>query len=370
MGTVLIFLRKELWQIRRDRKILGMLLGAPVIQLLLLGYAATFDIKHIPLAVCDLDVSESSRSLVESFTNSGYFTVTARTRDLHAIDGVMDANTARIGLVIPRGYGRDLLRGDGPVLQVVTDGTDSMSAAAGAGYARLIALQAAGGTALPKGIAGPPRVNPELRIWYNQELKSSFFMVPAIFAMLLMVVAMVVPSMAIVKEKELGTIEQLYVTPIRPWQIIAGKMLPFVLIASVNVVVVSAIAYWWFGVPIRGSIFSLALAVSLFLLSSLGMGIFVSTVTQTQQQAMMIAIFIVLMPSILLSGFAFPIDNIPATIRPISYCLPITYFINILRGVFLRGAGVADLWWNYAALAALGPVILAAAALKFRKSLG
>ena len=368
MGTVLIFLRKELWQIRRDRKILGMLLGAPVIQLILLGYAATFDIKHIPIAVCDLDVSESSRALVESFTNSGYFDVVARTRDLHALDGLLGGNAARMGLVVPRGFERDLLRGAGPTLQVISDGTDSMSAAAGAGYARLIAMQ--GALTLPKGQAGPPRVSPELRIWYNQELKSSFFMVPAIFAMLLMVVAMVVPSMAIVKEKELGTIEQLYVTPIRPWQIILGKMLPFVLIAFVNVTVVSQIAYWWFGVPLRGPVLALVLAVCLFLLSSLGLGIFVSTVTQTQQQAMMIAIFIVLMPSLLLSGFAFPIDNIPATIRPISYCLPITYFINILRGVFLRGAGVADLWWNYAALAGLGPLILGAAALKFRKSLG
>jgi len=366
---VLIFLRKELAQILRDRKIIMMLLGAPVIQLIILGYAATFDVKHIPTVVCDLDMSESSRRLVESFSNSGYFTIVAQTRDLREIDRVMGANTARLGLVVPRDYGRDLRRGAGAAIQVVSDGTDSMSAGAGAGYARLIALQAAG-LDLPKGIPGPPRLGAELRIWYNQELKSPFFMVPAIFAMLLMVVAMVVPSMSIVKEKELGTIEQLYVTPIKPWQLILGKMLPFVVIAFVNVVMVSFIARLWFGVPLRGSVLDLALAVSLFLLSSLGLGIFVSTVTQTQQQAMMIAIFIILMPSILLSGFAFPVDNIPATIRWVSYCLPITYFINILRGVFLRGADVHDLWWNYAALAVLGPLILGAALIKFRKGLG
>jgi ABC-2 type transport system permease protein len=368
--TILIFLQKELWQIRRDRKIVMMLVVAPVFQLVLLGYAATFDIRHIPLAVCDLDVSAESRRLVESFTNSGYFAVVRQTRDMAELDGVFAANLARVGLVIPRGFERDLAKGAGTALQIITDGTDSMSSAAGAGYARMIASRISGPPEPPKGAAGPPVLGPELRIWYNPELKSSYFMVPAIFALLLSLVAMAIPSMAIVKEKELGTIEQLYVTPIRPYQLILGKMLPFVLISFVNVVLVTAIANLWFGVPLRGSLAALSFAVALFLLSSLGLGLFVSTLVQTQQQAMMVAIFIIMMPSILLSGFAFPVDNIPATIRPISYALPVTYFINILRGVFLRGATIADLWWNYAALGALGPVILAASILKFKKGLG
>jgi ABC-2 type transport system permease protein len=365
-------LRKELLQIRRDRKILPMLLVAPVVQLVLLGYAATFDVKNIPLAVCDLDRSEESRTLARAFMTSGYFRIAERPADMREIDALMTSNRARMAVIIPAGYGRDLSKGRPPPVSLISDGTDTMTAAAGGGYARMIISEEInrGIPASAQPGAKPPTIKPELRIWYNQELKSSFFMVPAIFALLLSLIAMAIPSMAIVKEKELGTIEQLYVSPLRPYQLIVGKMLPFVLISFVNVTVVTAIAHWWFGVPFRGSLLNLFLAASLFLLSSLGLGLLISTLVATQQQAMMISIFIVMLPSILLSGFAFPIDNIPATVRPLSYILPVTYLINILRGLLLRGAGFADLWVNYAALLALGTLILSFSILRFRKTLG
>jgi ABC-2 type transport system permease protein len=342
------------------------------VQLVLLGYAASFDIKNMPMAVCDLDVTERSRELIRSFVTSGYFRIVEQTRDMGEIDRIMASNTARLALVIPAGYEKELLRGTGTSVALISDGTDTMTAAAGGGYARMIINEAAMNSmssSLPPGMS-PPSLGAELRIWYNQEMKSSFFMVPAIFALLLSIVALAIPSMAIVKEKELGTIEQLYVSPIRPYQLIIGKMLPFVIISFVNVLIVTSIAYYWFGVPFRGSIPNFLVAISLFLMSSLGLGLLISTVVSTQQQAMMISIFIYMMPSILLSGFAFSVDNIPATIRPVSYILPVTYLINILRGLLLRGADFRDLWINYAALLGIGTAILSFSILRFRKTLG
>jgi ABC-2 type transport system permease protein len=372
MGTILHIFKKELIQIKRDPRILPMFLVAPVIQLVLLGYAASFDIRNIPIAVCDMDISESSRTLARSFITSGYFRIVKNTRDMDSLDAMLASNEVRMGILIPAGFERSVLRGAPEPVGLIIDGTDTMTAVAGAGYARMIISQSTAAIgAIPGMPAVPiPTMGAELRIWYNQEIKSAFFMVPAIFALLLSVVAMVIPSMAIVKEKELGTIEQLYVSPIKPWQLIAGKMLPFVVIAFINVILVTAIGYFWFGVPMRGSMLNLFVAVSLFLLSSLGLGLFISTAVQTQQQAMMVAIFVVMFPSILLSGFAFPIDNIPAPIRPLSYVLPVTYFIAITRGLFLRATTFRELLPSYAALTALGVVILTLAIARFRKSLG
>jgi len=372
MGTILLLLKKELLQISRDKRILPMLIIAPVIQLVLLGYAATFDIKNIPIIMCDLDQSERSRELSRAFTTSGYFRIVKNTMDMNEADGMLLSNSARMILTIPRGFERDILRMQSPAVSLVVDGTDTMTAAAGTGYARMIFLDSlarSASTIMSPG-AAVPNLKPELRIWYNQEMKSSFFMVPAIFAILLSLVAMAIPSMAIVKEKELGTIEQIYVSPIKPYQLIAGKMFPFVIISFVNVIIVTAVAYFWFGVPFRGSILNLFIAVSLFLLSTLGLALLISTIVSTQQQAMMISIFFIMLPSILLSGFAFPVDNIPITIRPISYILPVTYLINILRGLLLRGATFGDLAYNYLALAVLGTAILSLSILKFRKTLG
>ena len=371
MNILWIFLKKELIQIKRDRRILPILLVAPIAQLLILGYAATFDVKKIPTIICDLDKSSRSRDLIEKFLNTGYFNMVSYSDNLKDIDTLLDGNIARVGIIIPNGFAKKVERKDNAEIAVIADGADGITSAVSLSYSNLIITQyssiiQAGSTMKGSGV---PLLVPELRIWYNQDLKSAYFMVPGIFALLLLIVSMVVSSMSLVKEKELGTIEQLSVTPIRTYQIILGKMSPFVIISFVDVIIVTLIATLWFKVPLRGSLVDLFIAVMLFLLSALGLGLLISINVSTQQQAMMSAIFLVVFPSMLLSGFIFPIENMPQWIQPISRMLPMTYFLNIIRGIFLRGATFSDLMVNYAALTLIGLIIFLFSILKFKKSL-
>lgn len=343
---------------------------APIAQLLILGYAATFDVKKIPTIICDLDKSPRSRDLINKFLNAGYFSMIKYSDNLKDIDTLLDGNIARAGIIIPNGFGKNIERKADTKISVISDGADGITSAVSISYSNLIItqysaiLQPAGGKIIPV-----PYLIPELRIWYNQDLKSTYFMVPGILALLLLIVTMVVSSMSLVKEKELGTIEQLSVTPIKTYQVILGKMSPFVVISLVDVIIVVLVATLWFEVPLRGSLIDLFFAVMLFLLSTLGLGLFISINVSTQQQAMMSAIFLAVFPSMLLSGFIFPIENMPQLIRPISYILPMTYFMRIIRGIFLRGATLSDLSINYIALAIIGAVIFLFSMLKFKKSL-
>ena len=371
MNILWIFLKKELIQIKRDRRILPILLVAPIAQLFILGYAATFDVKKIPTIICDLDKSSRSRDLIEKFLNTGYFNMVSYSDNLKDIDTLLDSNSARVGIIIPNGFGKKIERKDNAEIAVIADGADGITSAVSISYSNLIITQYSSimqtGSTM-KG-SGVPLLIPELRIWYNQDLKSAYFMVPGILALLLLFVSMVVSSMSLVKKKNWEPLNNFLLLLLEPTRSYWGKMSPFVIISFVDVIIVTLVATLWFKVPLRGSLVDLFIAVMLFLLSTLGLGLLISINVSTQQQAMMSAIFLAVFPSMLLSGFIFPIVNMPQWIQPISYILPMTYFLNIIRGIFLRGATFSDLMVNYAALMLIGLIIFLFSILKFKKSL-
>ncbi len=365
---------KEFLHLRRDRKMLAISILAPVIQLILLGYAATTDVKDIPMLVLDQDKSSVSREFINLFVNSGYFVLTQQVNSPDKIDQYIEDGEVWIALVIPSDFSANMLAGRQTTVQLIADGSDANSANIGIGYAsqiiatysrsliRTIETQTRGRLTFA-------RVDPEVRVWYNPELKSRNFMVPGVLALVLMIITMTLTSLGIVKEKEIGTLEQLMVTPIKPYQLIIGKLLPFVIIAAVDILLVITVAYWWFDIPLRGSFFLLLGLSGLFVLTTLGLGLFVSTVSKTQQQAMMTAQFFFFMPFIFFSGFTFPIENMPQVIQYITYAIPLRYYIVIVRGLFLKGVGIAELWTQAAALLAFGVVILTLSVLRFKKKL-
>lgn len=374
MRRVRELIHKELLQLRRDRRLLPILFMAPVIQLTLLGYAATTDLKDVPVAVCDLDRSALSRELVDAFRASGDFQIRFRADNPTKLDQYLDRSEAEIGVVIPPDFERRLKAGQTASVQLLVDGSKINAAIA---LNRMTAVIGKYGSELAtcrlerRGLLLQfPAVAIEPRVWYNPELSSRNFMIPGVLALLLVVLTTVVTSMAVVKEKENGTIEQLIVTPIRPWELILGKLTPFALIGLVEVLLVLTVALFWFRVPLRGSL-GLLLALSvLFLLNAQGIGLFVSTISHTQQQAMMTAVFFVILPMVLLSGFVFPIENMPQGIQYLTYLLPLRYFLVILRGIFLKGVGWEVLWPQVTALGIFGVAILSLAVVRFQKRLG
>lgn len=348
---------------------------APVLQLMLLGYAATTDITNIPMLVYDQDRTSMSREFIDQFARSGYFDIVRTIDSPREIDHDIEVGHVWLALVIPSDFTSNLLSLRQASVQLLADGSDANSANISIGYAnQIIATYSRSIVAdvqrrVPQA-AVPPRVDPEIRVWFNPELKSRNFMVPGVLAMVLMIITMTLTSLAVVREKEIGTLEQLLVTPIKPYQLILGKLLPFVLIGAVDVCLVLLVSRFWFGVPLRGSVALLFALSGLFVLTTLGLGLFVSTISKTQQQAMMTAQFFFFMPFIYLSGFAFPIENMPMGIQYVTYLIPLRYFITIIRGVFLKGVGIAELWPQAAALWIIGGVILTLSILRFNRKLG
>ena len=372
-GTIAGIVRKELLQVRQDRRMLGISLVAPILQVLVLGYTATTDIKYSVMVVRDQDRTAESRDLIREFTTSGYF-VHEYSVDRDAdFDRRIEEGDASVGLVIPRNFGRDVMVGRSPQLQMVFDGSDANTANVLLSYATQIVAAYAAGAGRPgrvrlQGMA-TGMIIPEPRVWFNPDLKSSNFMVPGVVALVLMIITMTLTSLAIVKEKEIGTLEQLLVSPLKPYELILGKLIPFVLIGFVDVVVVLALARFWFNVPTVGSLPLLLSLSGLFILTTLGLGLFISTIAKSQQQAMLIAQFFFFMPFIYLSGFAFPISNMPRIIQYATYLIPLRYFLEIVRGVFLKGSGIAELWPQALALLALGVAILTLSVARFRETL-
>jgi ABC-2 type transport system permease protein len=375
MKTVYHLIRKEFIQFRRDRRMMMLSFIAPVLQLIVLGYAATTDVKDIPMVVYDQDRSAVSRDYISQFVRSGYFVVEHEVYSLDAIDPLIERGTVWMGLVIPAGFSDNLLAARPAHVQLIADGSDANSAGISMSYASQITgtysqnIIAEAREQMPLGLR-PARVNAETRVWYNPELKSRNFMVPGVLAMVLMIITMTLTSLGVVKEKEIGTLEQLLVTPIKPYQLILGKLFPFAVIGIVDVILVLLVTRWWFGVPLRGSVPLLFGLSGLFLLTTLGLGLFVSTISRTQQQAMMTAQFFFFMPFIYLSGFTFPIENMPEAIQYLTFGIPLRYYIVIIRGLFLKGVGVAELWMQGAALIAFGVAILTLAVWRFRSTLG
>ncbi len=373
LNVILEIVRKEFYQIRQDRRMLFVSLVAPMIQVILLGYVATTDIRYSNLVVCDLDRTDESRELVKRFTNSSYFVERVAVEHPGDIDSFIEAGRASVALVIPAGFGSKILGRATPQVQIVLDGTDANSANVLLGYAsQIIGTYSQSILASSSVIPGAGRIGSivaEPRVWFNPDLKSSNFMVPGVVALVLMIITQTLTSLGIVKEKELGTLEQLMVTPIRPYQLILGKLLPFVVIGFIDMTIVLAIARFWFNVPLLGSVLLLFALSSLFILNTLGLGIFISTISKSQQQAMLIAQFFFFMPFIYLSGFAFPISNMPVVIQYVSYLMPLRYFLVILRGIFLKGAGFAELWPQALGLFVIGTFILVLSVLRFHKKL-
>jgi len=372
--AILSILWKEFIQLRRDPKLFPVLFISPILQLLLLGYAANLDVKNIPSVICDMDRSAASREFVDDFVNSGYFSVAARVERMDEIDAPLDHGDAAMALVVPRGFGDSLTAGRQAPVMIVVDGSESQSASIGVNYATMIvsrytqkiifdAFERAKGRGLK-----PVVVNPELRVWYNPDLKSRNFMVPGVLGLILMITTTTLASLGIVREREAGTMEQLIVTPIRPHQLIVGKLLPFVIIGLIDAIFVLGVARLWFGVPLRGSA-PLLLALCLaFMLTTLGTGLFISTISRTQQQAMLTSMFFI-MPQMMLSGFVFPIENMTVLFQHVTTVIPLRYFLVIIRGIMLKGTGWAELWPQAAALIVLGTLILGLSVSRFQKKL-
>jgi drug efflux transport system permease protein len=372
--AILSILWKEFVQIRRDPRLFPVIFISPILQLLLLGYAANMDVRNIPSVICDMDRSATSRAFLDDFVNSGYFSATARVERMEEIDRYLDHGDAAIAFVIPRGFGDKLAARRQASVMIIADGAESQSAMIGVNYGTMIAARATQKIIFEtferaKGLGlKPVLVNAEVRVWYNPELKSRNFMVPGVLGLILMIMTMVLASLGIVREREAGTMEQLIVTPIRPHQLIVGKLLPFVLIGLVDATFVLAVARGWFGIPFRGSVALLYALCLAFMLNTLGIGLFISTISRTQQQAMLTSLFFIL-PQILLSGFVFPIENMPKFFQFVSRIIPIRYFFAIIRGIMLKGAGFSELWPQAAALIFLGTVILALSIARFHKKL-
>lgn len=376
MKRVRCLITKEFQQLRRDHRLIVMLLVSPVIQLLVLGFAATTDIREIDLAVRDYDRSSESREYVRTLTASHYFVPTYLEGDASRDGYELVSGRAGLVLVIPRGFARALSRGETVSVQVLVDGSDSNFAARGVGYLgratriyseRLVRLMPSGPSGRP--LKSLPSMRFETRAWYNPELTSRNYMVPGVMGVLLLVTTMVVMSMAIVKERERGTMEQLVVTPLRSRELIAGKLAPFVVIGFAEVTLILPVIVLVFRLVPRGGVLALYVFSGLFLLSTLGLGLLISTIAKTQQQAMMIAAFFVMLPFVLLSGFVFPVANMPAPMRAVAALMPLKYYLTAVRGIFLKGNGWRELWREAAFLAAAGPAILGLAAARFRKKL-
>jgi ABC-2 type transport system permease protein len=328
----------------------------------------------VPVVVADADRSPASRNLIARFDASRNFTVIDTVTSVRDIDRYLQRGDAWIALAIPAGYGASVQQGQSVALQVIADGSDSNSTTVALGYATaligeyasLIAADAAGASTAA-GHSTAPAIDLRIRVWFNPQLESRFFMIPGVLALLLLLVTANLAAMAIVREKELGTLEQLNVTPLRRWELIAGKLLPYGVIAFIDVLLVTAVAVFWFEVPFRGSLLLLLATSLLYVVCTLGLGLFISTVSDTQQQAMMTATFFFLTPMIYLSGFIFPIENMPRVIQYATYAIPLRYFLVIVRGIFLKGIGLDLLWPQVAALAAWGTVVLALAVARSRK---
>jgi ABC-2 type transport system permease protein len=364
---------KEIIQALRDPRMRFILFVIPAFQTIIFGYAVNTDVRHVKTAIYDLDNTPESRELTARFARSGYFDITGYLDRDDSAREVIDRGDVKAVLRMNRGMGALLRAGSQASLQIILDGTDSNTAGIVLNYAARIArryndllLERAMGKlgVQPVALGG---VELESRAWFNENLESSNYYVPAVIANIVLIITMLLSSMAVVREKEIGTMEQIIATPIGRTEFILGKTIPFVIIGFIDVAMITAVAYFWFQVPLRGSLLLLFGATALFLMSSLGFGLFISTISHTQQQAMMSAFFFVF-PTMLLSGFAFPIENMPQTVQWLTFINPLRYYLIIIRGVFLKGIGADILWPELLGLFLIGAAILSFAVQRFQKT--
>jgi ABC-2 type transport system permease protein len=366
---------KEFIQVFRDKRTRFVLFGPPIIQMLVFGYAATFEIHHVPTVVLDLDHSQESRELISRFSSSPYFDVQRQLTDYRQIGDLIDQGKATVGLQINAGFAQNLPKGQTAPLQVIVDATNSNTALIASGYITQIALGFARDYQKDRIYRISPQLMEEIpsvelapRPWYNPDLRSRWFFVPGVIGSLTLVLVVVLTAFAVVREREIGTLEQIMVTPIRPAEFILGKTLPFFLIGLFDVSLIATVGTLWFQVPFRGRIVVLLVGAILFLLCMLGVGLLISTVSSTQQQAMVTSFFFI-MPAITFSGFGFPISTMPQWLQYLTYLSPLRYFLVVLRGTYLKGVGMEILWPQMLAMAALGSSLLIIAILRFHKAL-
>jgi ABC-2 type transport system permease protein len=370
---------KEFIQVIRDRRMLFLIFISPIIQLLLFGYAITTDIKDTPIAMMDLDKTVESRNFVSGFTNSSNFSIDYYINSEKEITTLLDSGKTQAVIKINPGFEKNIKKGEQGEVEVIIDGSNSNTAVIilnyinqiSGNYSKSILIKRIDNIARLQGRTISRSIDffsNEIRIWYNPALKSRISNIPAVVAFILLISTVMLTSMSIVREREAGTIEQLIVTPIKPAELIIGKTLPFALIGFMDVLIVISISYSWFKIPIKGNLLILFLGMILYLFTTLGVGLFISTVSRTQQQAMMTTFFFT-MPSVMLSGFVFPIENMPKIIQYITYVNPLKYFLVIINGIFLKGIGIKILWPQMAALAVLGSAILLISINRFRKRL-
>jgi len=354
--------RKELLEVFRDPRLVRMVLVAPVIQLVIFGYAVSTDVRHTPTFVVDQDHSQTSRDLTETFFASGYFRLAGASDRPHDMVEALDHGRAIVGLHIPRGFAKDAAR-EAATVQVLLDGTNSNTATVAMDYAQRI-VQA---WAIRRGEAPTPPIELRERAWFNPALKSRDYNVPAVIGNVLMILSLMLTSLAVVRERELGTLEQLMVSPLTPGELIVGKTVPFALICMADLVVITLVALLWFHVPFQGSFALLLLAGVLYLVGTLGLGLLISTFSSTQQEAVLTS-FLFIMPLMLLSGFMFPVSSMPVGFRWLTLANPVRHFLEIVRAIFLKGAGMSALWPQYLALALIGASVLVLAARRFHKT--
>ena len=366
---------KEFLELKRDKGARFLLIVPPILQMLLFGYAATFEVHHVPTAVLDLDHSQESRDLIARFTSSNRFDVVNVAQSQRQINATIDSSDAAVALVVRAGFAELLRKGQGAPLQVIVDGTNSNTALIALGYINLIAAGFAQDYATDlmqrvQGVQGMRQVQVTLeqRPWYNPDLNGRWFFVPGVIGTLTLVTIVNLTAFAIVREREVGTLEQIMVSPVRPAEFIFGKTIPFFIVGLGEVALVVSVGLLWFRIPFVGNPFVLLLGTALFLLSTLAVGLLISTVCSTQQQAFSTNFF-VLSPFFILSGFAFPIASMPQVLQWFTYINPLRYYLVVIRGTLLKGVGVSVLWPDFAAMAILAFVLLTLSILRFRKTL-
>ncbi|MBL7155628.1 MAG: ABC transporter permease [Candidatus Omnitrophica bacterium] len=367
-------LRKEFLQVLRDPRMKTVIFISPLVQLLIFGYAATMDITNIPTAVYDLDNTNISREVIREFSYSKYFNIKHYLRNDKDIKDVINKADVLAVLKFNRGFGRDIMGKRSAPLQLILDGTDSNASQIILGYAGQVistynyrAMRQLAEVYIRK-IDICPQIELRDRSWFNENLISRNYFLPGVMCSIISIMSILLSAMAIVREKEIGTMEQLMVSPIKSIELIIGKIVPFMVIAFIQVTLITLIIYFWFRVPMRGSITLLVFSTAVYLFTTLGIGIFLSTLSSTQQEAMM-SVFLIYSPMFLLSGFAYPIRNMPVIIQYITYLNPMRYYLVIIRSIFLKGVGLAVLWDEILALAIIGAVVITLSTMKFQKTL-
>ena len=368
---LLAITRKEFLQLFRDKPSLMIALALPLMMIFLFGYAINTDVDHVSTAVLDQDKSPQSREMLQAFTNTGYFNLDYYVAGRSEIEKLIDEGKAKIAFVIPPDYSRKILNGQGSMIQIIIDGSDPMVSREPLNVARSVIQEKSAelgaemaGTTVDK----MKMIEARPRVWYNPAMNSTKFNIPGLIGLIMQNVTIMLTAFAMVRERERGTLEQLIVTPIRPAELILGKLIPYVCIAFTSVAIVMLIGTFWFGMEIEGSLLLLLAMTFIFLLGALGLGLLISTVSKTQLQAMQMS-FAIILPSVLLSGFMFPRDAMPFVIQLLGYLIPLTYFLEILRGIILKGVGLYYIWENAALLAIFGMGILALATKQFHKKL-